>query len=464
MQYFPAFIKLGGGACLIVGGGEAALAKLRLLIKGAGEIALVAPTVLPEIEELAANGRLTWAARPFAAADLEGKSLVFATTGWAEVNAAVSAAAQAAGVPVNVVDVPALSTFITPAIVDRDPILVAISSAGTAPILARRLRAQLEALLPADLGRLARFADSFRSAVKAVVPSFPGRRRFWEDFFAGPVARQVLAGKERQAREAMLSQINRSHDAAVEGSVALVGAGPGDPELLTLKAQRLLQGADLLVYDRLVNPAILDYARRDAERLYVGKAAGAHHKSQTEIQQIMLQAARKGRRVVRLKGGDPFVFGRGGEELAFLENAGIAVEVVPGITAATGCAAAGRIPLTQRGLAQSVTFVTAQGEDGAADLDWQSLARLRGTLCFYMGVGAAERIAAELIGAGLPAATPVAVVEKGTLPEERYLRATLSELPGLIADAAVEAPALIVIGEVARAQHSHRLPALAAAV
>ena len=475
MQYFPAFMKLEGGSCLIVGGGEAALAKLRLLEKGTGSITLVAPRILPAIEEVVRCGRVIWEARPFTGEDVRDRRLVFAATGRGEVDERVSVSAQAAGVPVNVVDGPAASSFITPAIVDRDPILIGVSSAGTAPILARSIRAQLEALLPAELGRLARFADSFRGAVKAVIPSFIGRRRFWEDFFASPVARQVLAGQEQQAREAMLSRINRGQGStaqgtSVEGSVALVGAGPGDPELLTLKAQRLLQGADLIVYDRLVNPAILEHARRDAERLFVGKTPAAHHKtgshqeSQGEIQQILLQAVRNGRRVVRLKGGDPFVFGRGGEELSYLEAAGVTVEVVPGITAATGCAASGRIPLTQRGLAQSVTFVTGQGEQAASEPDWQSLARLGGTLCFYMGVATADRIAEKLMVAGMNGATPVTVVEKGTLPEERCLPGRLDGLPALIAAEAVEAPALIVIGEVAGTQNINRLPSFAAAV
>lgn len=354
MQYFPAFIKLEGGSCLIVGGGEAALAKLRLLASGGGQITLVAPKILPEIEELARQGRVTWAARPFTAADVRGKRLAFATTGKAAVDGKVSEAALKLDIPVNVVDAPAFSSFITPAIVDRDPLLIGISSAGTAPILARRIRAQLEALLPADLGRLARFADSFRSAVKAMIPSFAGRRRFWEDFFAGPLAAQVLAGQECQAREAMLARINRRPDIPFEGgpaergplpgSVALVGAGPGDPELLTLKAQRLLQSADLLLFDGLVSPAILDHARRDAERLYVGKTPGAPQKTQGEIHQILLQAARDGRRVVRLKGGDLCVSDHGNAELAFLAAAGVTVEVVPGITAAKGYAASSHFP------------------------------------------------------------------------------------------------------------------------
>jgi uroporphyrin-III C-methyltransferase/precorrin-2 dehydrogenase/sirohydrochlorin ferrochelatase len=461
MQYFPAFMKLEGGACLIVGGAGPALVKLRLLEKGTAAIRVVAPLIIEEIRALAVAGRIDLCERPFETTDVQGQSLVFATTGKAEVDTAVSRAAKGAGVPVNVVDNSAASSFITPAIVDRDPVVVAISSAGTAPVLARQIRAQLEAMLPAELGRLARFAESFRSAVKATVPGFSGRRRFWEGFFAGPLARKVLAGAERQAREDMLSLINRSQGDRPRGSVALVGAGPGDPELLTLKAQRLLQSADLVVYDRLVNPAILEHTRRDAERLYVGKAKGEKSKSQQEIHQLMLQALGRGRQVVRLKGGDPFVFGRGGEELDFLEAAGFTVQVVPGITAATGCAAATQIPLTHRGLAQSVTFVTGHGQAGEPELDWASLARLDGTLCFYMGVSTAANIAGSLLDEGLASSTPVAVVENGTLTEQRCLRGRLDGLPDLIARERVEAPALIIIGAVARSARAAELPALA---
>ena len=354
------------------------------------------------------------------------------------------------GVPVNVVDRPSLCTFIWPAIVDRDPVTIAISSGGTAPVLARSIRARLEALLPANLGRLARFAEDFRAAVKAINPPGPARRRFWDRFFAGPIAEAVLAGDERRVRERMLTLINRRGEAsAEEGIVHLVGAGPGDPELLTLRALRVLQEADVIVHDRLIGPRILDYARRDADRIYVGKAPGSHARTQDEINGLLASHARAGRRVARLKGGDPFVFGRGGEEREYLLRQGLRVEVVPGVTAATGCAAAAGIPLTHRDQAQTLTIVTAHGRDGEPDLDWRALARDRQTLAIYMGASTAGRAARRLIEHGRDPATPAAVIANGTLAEQRTAAGELQDLERLAREAG-SGPALILIGEVVR--------------
>jgi uroporphyrin-III C-methyltransferase/precorrin-2 dehydrogenase/sirohydrochlorin ferrochelatase len=451
MRYFPAFHDLSRRPSLVVGGGEAAARKLRLLLKAAARPVVVAPRVGAEIAALAQAGSLTWHARAFAPADIAGCTLVIAATGLAEVDAAVSAAAQAAGLPVNVVDRPELSSFITPAIIDRDPLVIGISSGAEAPILARQLRARLESLLPANLGRLARFAGAFRGAVAAQIGDGVQRRRFWERFFAGPVADKVLAGDEVGAREAMLGLINgRAVQRRDEGSVSIVGAGPGDPDLMTFKALRRLQEADVVLYDKLVGPEIVDYARRDAERIYVGKSKANHAKTQDEINALMAEYALAGKRVVRLKGGDPFIFGRGGEELDYLQARGIAVEVVPGVTAAAGCAAAAGIPLTLRGTALAVTFITGHARDGEPDLDWASLASGKQTLAVYMGVSTAGTVARRLIEHGLPAGTPVAIIENGTRPEQRVVTARLEQLESRLQEAGIAGPALIVIGEVAR--------------
>jgi uroporphyrin-III C-methyltransferase/precorrin-2 dehydrogenase/sirohydrochlorin ferrochelatase len=375
---------------------------------------------------------------------------VCAATGLAEVDARVAEAARAAGVPVNVADRAELSSFIVPAIVERDPVVIGISSGGAAPILASRLREAIERLLPARVGKLADFADSFRSAVKATVPGATASFRFWDRFFDGPVADQVLAGNETGARERMLTLVNgRGAGEPPRGGVAIVGAGPGDPDLLTLRALRLIQRADVVVHDKLVGPGVLDLVRRDAERIYVGKSRGEHSKEQAEINALLAEQALAGRRVVRLKGGDPFIFGRGGEEADYLRQRGISVELVPGITAALGCAAAVGIPLTHRDHAQAVTLVTGQGKDGEPELDWGTLARLDQTLAIYMGVGAAARIAARLIEHGLDPATPVAVIENGTLPNQRAVYGRLSGLGWLVRQSGIAGPALIVIGRVA---------------
>lgn len=448
MRHFPLFLDLEGRPVLLVGGGRSAAAKARLLIAAGAQLLVLAETPGEEIAALAADGQLTLARRSFVAADLSGVALAISASGEETLDRTVAGAARAANLPVNVVDSPDLSTFIMPAIVDRDPLTIAISSGGTAPLLAARLRAWLEARLPTRLGALARFANEFRGAVKARIRGAAGRRRFWERFFDGTLAERVLAGDEPEARSAMLSLVNRHREEGSNGLVQIVGAGPGDPELLTLKALRLIEGADAIVYDRLVAPEILDYARREAERFYVGKAPGQRSHSQADINALLARLAAAGKRVVRLKGGDPFVFGRGGEELAYLQARGIAVQVVAGITAATGCGAASGIPLTHRAHASAVTFVTGQGRNGEPDVDWAALAQLNQTIVVYMGIAAVERMAGRLIAGGLAGSTPAAAIENGTRPDERALFGTLATLPALVRDEEVSGPALLVIGEV----------------
>ena len=433
---------------VVVGAGAVALRKIRLLLRAGARIAVVAPRANADVAVLAQAGALVWHARAFEPGDVAGAALVFGATDDAAVNRAVSEAAQAAGVPVAIVDSPKLSTFITPAIVDRDPITVAIASGGASPVLARRIRARIEALLPARMGALARFAESFRASVAAVRPTFTARRRWWEDFFEGPLAARVLAGDEQGVRRAFVSTLNRTAPRD-EGRVALVGAGPGDPDLLTLCALQRLQDADAVVHDRLGTERALDYARRDADFIPVGKAPGHKGPAQDDINALLLRLAREGKRVVRLKGGDPFIFGRGGEELEFLRAHGIEVEVVPGITAATGAAAAAGVPLTHRGMARAVTFVTAATAEGIDAIDWAALARLGQTVVVYMGVAAAGEVAQRLIAHGLDAATPIAAVENATLPEQRIVTGRLADLAALMRQHGVRNPAVIVIGEVA---------------
>ncbi len=457
MRYFPTFFDITEKSCLVVGGGKVAARKIRLLRRAGARVTVVARDPVQEIEELAATGELELVQRGFVEGDLRGRALAIGAAEHDELDRRLSEAAQERGVPVNIVDRPALSSFTVPAIVDRDPVVVTISSGGAAPVLARKLRARIEALLPARLGPLARLAESFRETVKAIHTRDAARRRFWEEFFDGPIAEDVLAGRESEARDKTLALVNRQSPRGVEaGPVAIVGAGPGDPDLLTLRAAALLQRAEVIVYDKLVGPDILDHARRDAERVYVGKSRGNHAKSQDEINALLLELARAGKRVVRLKGGDPFVFGRGGEELDYLRRRGIAVQVVPGITAATACGASAGISLTHRDHAAAVTLVTGHGKDGEPDLDWTALARSRHTLVVYMGVATAPHTAQRLIDHGLAANTPVAIVENGTRADERIVGGTLGELPALVRDHAIAGPAIIVIGEVARRAEAAR--------
>jgi uroporphyrin-III C-methyltransferase / precorrin-2 dehydrogenase / sirohydrochlorin ferrochelatase len=450
MNVFPAFFDLAGRRVLLVGGGETALQKLRLLRKAGARLLLVAPAIEPEIAAAIEDGAVEWRAEELTAEHFAGAALAVITTGDEARDLAGAALAKAARVPVNVVDRADLSDFIVPAIVDRDPVVIGISTAGAAPLLARRLRAAIEAMLPARLGALARFAERFRGAVAAKIGNRQLRLRFWEQVFDGPVATAVLDGRESQAAERMLTLVNSAaaNDPA-QGRVALVGAGPGDPELLTLKAHRLLQEADVIVYDRLVAPAVLELARRDARRIAVGKARGHHSLPQAEINRLLASEARAGNRVVRLKGGDPFIFGRGGEELEHLEREGIAVEIVPGITAALGCAASARVALTHRDAAQAVIFATAEGAEGEPALDWSSLAGPHRTLAIYMGIGAAPRLQQRLLEGGLDPATPVAVIENGTRPDERVLSGSINELAALVARHELSGPAIILIGDVA---------------
>jgi len=447
LRYFPIFTDLADAEALVVGGGEQALQKVRLLLKTEATITVVAETAVAELEALAAEGRLSIMRSSFSAAHLDGRRLVYVATGDAARDAAISQLAQEHGLPVNVVDRPELSTFITPAIVDRAPVTVAIGTEGAAPILAREIKTRLESLLPANFGELAQKAQSLRHEITARVQDQRTRRRVWERLLAGPFRRAVLGGKPAEADAVFADELARCEGEGLrKGRVALIGAGPGDPELLTLKALQRLQEADVLVVDRLVNPKILDYARRDAERIYVGKTPRGPATSQSEINRILVREAAAGKVVARLKGGDPFVFGRASEELAALEAAGIATEVVPGVTAAHACAARISLPITLREKVRQFSVVTGTTADGEPELDWQALANPDAAFAVYMGVANAPLIRGRLLAAGAAPGTPIVIVENGTLPGERVIATRLADLADCMVERAVKGPAIIYFG------------------
>ncbi|KNX77218.1 sirohydrochlorin ferrochelatase [Pseudomonas sp. 250J] len=447
MDYLPLFHKLQGGRVLVVGGGEIALRKARLLADAGAALRVVAPEVDGQLAALAREGGGEVLVRGYQASDLEGCRLVIAATDDSALNAQVSAEAQARSLPVNVVDAPALCTVIFPAIVDRSPLVVAVSSGGDAPVLARLIRAKLEAWIPSAYGELAGLAARFRHKVKALYPDVNQRRGFWESVFQGPVAERQLAGQGAEA-ERLLQALVDGAPVQQGGEVYLVGAGPGDPDLLTFRALRLMQQADVVLYDRLVAPAIIEMCRRDAERIYVGKRRADHAVPQDKINRLLVDLARQGKRVLRLKGGDPFIFGRGGEEIEELADEGIPFQVVPGITAASGCSAYGGIPLTHRDYAQSVRFVTGHLKDGTSNLPWDDLVAPAQTLVFYMGLVGLPTICAELIRHGRAASTPAALVQQGTTRNQRVFTGTLADLPELVARHEVHAPTLVIVGEV----------------
>ena len=447
MKYFPLFIDLEGRRVLVVGGGEAAAQKVRLLLKTEARVSVVAEALSGELRELGRAGRVDAQDRALQPSDFEDAALVFAASGSAEIDERVAAWATAREVPVNVVDKPDLSRFITPAIVDRDPVVIAIGTEGTAPVLAQGIKADLESNLPLGLGVLAAEAGRMRARVAETLPTGAPRRAFWREFFFGPIRDAFLAGETRDFEHGVDRALDSDSDReAPLGRVALVGAGPGDPELLTLKAQRLLREADVIVYDRLVGEKVLEFARRDAKRICVGKTPGQPSPKQIEINRTLTVEALKGQRVVRLKGGDPYVFGRGGEEQSALEALGISVDVVPGISAAAACAASIRLPLTMRGQNRAFTVLTAMTENGAAEHDWNALAQPGSAFAIYMGVGSASHTETRLLAGGIDPDTPVVVVENGTLPSERAFATRVSRLSQTLAAEAITGPAIIFIG------------------
>ena len=449
MDYLPVYLDVRGQPCLVVGGGEVAARKAALLLRAGARIRVLAPALSAAFDADLAAGRIEHRAATFTAEDVEGYVMVIAATGDDAVNRAVAAAAKERRIPVNVVDRPALCSFIMPSIIERAPVVVAVSSGGASPVLARLLRARLESLIPAGYGRLAALAGSFRSQVKARFKPAE-RRRFWERVLQGPIAELVFTGRESEARSALQRAIDDPRLAFSGGEVALIGAGPGDPDLLTFRALRLMQQADVVVYDRLVSRPILDLVRLEAERIYAGKERAKHALPQEDINHLLVRLARQGKRVVRLKGGDPFIFGRGGEEIETLAAEGIPFQVVPGITAAAGCASYAGIPLTHRDYSQSVVFVTGQLQDGSMKLNWPALAQPRQTVVFYMGLIGVDVLCRELVAHGLPSATPAALIQQGTTPEQRVFAGDLGTLPGIVRESNVKPPTLIIVGEVVK--------------
>jgi uroporphyrin-III C-methyltransferase / precorrin-2 dehydrogenase / sirohydrochlorin ferrochelatase len=464
MDYLPVFLNLRDRLTLVVGGGPIAMRKVELLLKAHARVRVVAPALHAELALYRDAGRIEHRAALFEPAHFEGVVFAIAATDRPEVNRAVAAAGEARGLFVNVVDDGEASSCLMPAIVDRAPIIVAIGSGGQSPTLARRVRAQLEAMLPERLGELAALAGRARQRVQRALPDINQRRQFWDRLFGSSVASKVFAGSMREAEALLDSQLSAaSHASAAQraqglsarGEVYLIGAGPGDPDLLTLRALQLMQQADVVLYDRLVSEAVLARVRRDAERIFVGKQTGEHRATQQRIHALLLEYSGRGLRVARLKGGDPFIFGRGGEELDVLAAAGVPVVIVPGITAALGAAAAAALPLTYRGVAQSVTFVTAMGE-GAAALDWRALAAPAQTVVFYMGVAQLTPIVERLHAQGAPLERPAAIIERATLPEQRVIAGTLRDIDARARSAGIGAPALLVVGEIAARATSAR--------
>jgi len=448
MKLYPLFAALAGRPVLVVGGGEVAARKTAALRAAGAHVRVGAPKLNAQLARWVAGGELQHLSGSFTEEWLDEVWLVVAATDDGQVNARVAAAAHTRRIWANVVDDAQLSSFHVPAVIDRSPLIVAISSGGAAPMLARWLRERLEILLDHALGPFAALLEKRRGAIRARYRDLGKRRHFYEKLLAGPIwnalRRSDFRGAERELNNTLSTTATRQ-----TGSVVLVGAGPGDPGLLTLRALRALNEADVILHDHLVSAEILDLARRDALRIEVGKQAGHHHVTQREINALLLEHARAGRRVVRLKGGDPFVFGRGGEELQFLRAHGVPYEVVPGITAAIACAAYAGVPLTHRDHAQSVRFVTAHCKESLDTLDWRALAAERQTLAIYMGVAQLPKLRDQLIAHGRTATTPFALIENGTRAEQRVITGTLSELPELQRQHAVQSPALLIVGEVA---------------
>lgn len=444
MDYLPIFLKLKNRPCLVVGGGDVGKRKASMLLEAGANVRIVAPQIDPE---LAGQQGVELVYSAFAAHHLDEMVMVIAATNDRSVNMQISELARARNLPVNVVDDPALCSFIMPAILDRSPLMVAFSSGGASPVLTRLMRGKLETMIPQGYSRLAGFAERFRELVKARVTNPAKRRIFWENVLDGAVAEKVLSGDEKGA-EVMLDQMIASEDNVQRGEVYLVGGGPGDPDLLTFRALRLMQKADVVVYDNLVSKQVLDMTRRDATRIYAGKKRNDHTLPQEQINDLLVKLAKEGKRVLRLKGGDPFIFGRGGEEIETLAEHGIPFQVVPGITAASGVASYAGIPLTHRAHAQSCTFVTGHLKDGSMDLDWDALARPKQTIVVYMGLHGLASLCEQLVAHGLSEATPAAIVQQGTTQNQRALTGTLATLPSIAEAAKLQAPTLIIVGGV----------------
>lgn len=450
MQALPIFFNIAQRPCIVIGGGDVATRKVIMLRKAQGQVTVISPELCEELREMHAQGEIDYVPAEFHAEQLSSACLVIAATDDEAVNEAVSVAAKRRNIPVNVVDAPALCTFTMGSVIDRSPVVIAISSEGNAPVLARHIRSKIETMLPAAYGRIAAIAGEFRDQVKAKFSNLPARRRFWEDVLNGPLVERVLSGQEQAARELLGELLSQQQDAPTRGEVYLVGGGPGDPDLLTFRALRLMQQCDVCVYDKLVSKEVMELVRRDAELVYVGKSRDQHTLPQEEINALLAKLALEGKRVLRLKGGDPFIFGRGGEEIETLMQHGVPFQVVPGITAANGVSSYAGIPLTHRDYAQACLFITGHLKDGTIDLDWQAMARPKQTVVIYMGLVGLEQICSKLIAQGVSPEMPAAVIQQGTTQKQRVVESTLQHLAADVAAAGLKPPSLTIIGEVVK--------------
>jgi uroporphyrin-III C-methyltransferase/precorrin-2 dehydrogenase/sirohydrochlorin ferrochelatase len=491
MNTFPLFFKLEDRKVLIVGGGDVALRKADLLSRAGACITVLAPTIMAEIQALLSDSKHQLIYENYHKTYMTGARVIIAATDDETLNHQIHADATDINIPVNVVDTPPLCDFIFPAIVDRNPIVIGISSNGKAPVLARLLRARLETLIPQGYGKLAKLAGDFRTEVKSKIPTLTGRRQFWERAFEGQVSELMFAGNETQAAAQLQADLNDTaakidrtsnadtqipqtaisvtdskdqpqqhpeHSAASSeqtpiGEVYIVGAGPGDPELLTFKALRLMQQADIVYYDALVSPQVLDLCRRDADKVFVGKKRSNHAVAQLGINELLVNSAKEGRRVVRLKGGDPFIFGRGGEEIESLRAHGVPYQVVPGITAANAAASYAGIPLTHRDHSQSVRFVTGFLKAGAPNSNFKSFLNTDETVVFYMGLHSLPRLTEGLIEAGRNADTPIAIISNASMPNQQVLTGTLATIVAQQEKAQLPTPALLIMGDVVALHH-----------
>jgi uroporphyrin-III C-methyltransferase/precorrin-2 dehydrogenase/sirohydrochlorin ferrochelatase len=452
MEHLPIFLSVKDQFCVVVGGGEIATRKVALLLRAGARVRIVSPDLCRNLSRFRDEGRIEHVARGYEDGDIDEAFLAVAATDRVEVNQRVAAAGRALNIPVNVVDHPEDGSYIMPSIIDRSPVIAAVSTGGASPVLARLIRSRLESMIPAGYGRLGELAGRFRERVKQTFADPADRRRFWDRVLQGNVAERVFSGHMREAEILMEHELGSGRLQPGMGEVYLVGGGPGDPDLLTFRALRLMQQADVVVYDRLVAKAVLDMTRSDAERIYVGKERDNHAMRQEEINQLLADLAKQGKRVIRLKGGDPFIFGRGGEEIDTLASQGVPFQVVPGITAASGCASYGGIPLTHRDYAQSVTFVTGHLKDNTMNLNWPQLAQPNQTVVFYMGLKGLPVISRELQQHGMPGDTPAALVQQGTTPMQRIFTGTVATLPDIVQREQPKPPTLIIVGEVVKLQ------------
>ena len=450
MEHLPIFINLKQKPVLVVGGGDIALRKINLLIKAQARVDCLSPFFCEGMNSLSRDNYVNLINKSFEPADIKDYSVIIAATDDATVNSSISSIAHDKRIPVNVVDSPALSSFIMPSIVDRSPVIIAVSSAGKAPVLARIIRAKLETVIPSAYGILAEIAGEYRQKVKDRFSKIKDRRAFWEATFSGVIAEKVFSGRINEAKDDIEKQLNDSVEMEL-GEVYLVGAGPGDPDLLTFKALRLIQQADVVLYDRLVSKGVMDLVRRDSEIIYVGKKGGSDKSTrQVDINNQLVELAKSGKRVCRLKGGDPFIFGRGGEEIESLSENGIPFQVVPGITAASGCSSYAGIPLTHRDYSQSCRFVTAHLKNGTTNLPWDEFIVDQQTIVFYMALSGANYICEKLMEHGMDKDMPIAIIEKGTMPEQKVYISSLTKLPDLLAKEDIHAPTLMIVGEVVK--------------